>query len=185
MKYFLALPLPPDLANQLISLVPFDPGIEPLEPQDLHITLRFVGDLKPAVFDEMLEALKEIKGPQIPIHLSGCGCFSEGKLPKILWVGVEKNPELIKLQHDISNLLDSFKIPRASHAFFPHLTLARLNNASPELLAQFLARHSKTTWDPYLATYWSLFQSHSTKSGPHYEEKVSYSLGSLMDYLLG
>jgi 2'-5' RNA ligase len=185
MNFFTALALPPELAQQLISIAPLHQGIRLVEPPDLHITLRFLGTLEPKLYEEIKEAFLEIQAPQIPIQLKGSGCFSEGTQPKILWIGVEKNPPLIELHQKIGEVLDRFKIAHDRRAYFPHVTLAKLDNAPAELLSEFLAQHYGTTWEGFTSTYWGLYQSHYSKTSAHYEEKEVYQLGDTMDFLLG
>lgn len=136
-RLFTALTLPPDLARDLASLAMPLPGARWIEPEDMHITLRFAGDIDNLAAREFHAALAGIDEPAFPLKLSGFGAFG-GQQPKTLWAGVAESPWLDALQRANDRAARAAGLAHPKHPFKPHVTLARLKGTRPETVARAL-----------------------------------------------
>jgi len=100
-----------------------------VNPQGIHLTLKFLGDVAATAIPEVVKALEKplsIRGP-IQLGLEGLGCFPNIKRPRIVWVGItDKQSVLGALVKDIEDALIPLGFSRETRTFSPHLTLARI-----------------------------------------------------------
>ena len=113
------------IARFLDGVRGFAPDVRWLNPESLHITLKFIGEQKPEAVEEIREHLRQIHGPPIEVRLGGYGFFPSAKAPRVFWIGIESGPPLAQLATDIDTATAEFGIEREQRAFSPHLTLAR------------------------------------------------------------
>ena len=97
-----------------------------LEPEQQHLTLRFIGELDNGRLEEVAEALALIEGAPFELGLQGLGHFPPRGEPQVLWVGVAKSPELARLKRRIDRALATVSLPPESRKFAPHVTIARI-----------------------------------------------------------
>lgn len=131
MRLFLALNLPKK-ARQKIQR-----AARPLREKDLpvrwvdldhyHVTLKFLGDVRPERLEEIQEAADRVAGSTVGFdaELDGFGAFPTIRRPSTLWVGVEATPELRCLKQDLEWALSDLGFEKETRAFHPHLTLGR------------------------------------------------------------
>ena len=93
-----------------------------------------------------------------------------------MWVGVERNPELITLRDKIEQALTRIGLPPETRKFTPHVTLARLHNPPADKVAEFLASHAGFRAEPLPVEAFSLIASYPTKAGSVYEDQADYPL---------
>lgn len=173
-RLFTALALPPELAGRLAALEAGIPGARWVEPRNLHITLRFIGEVDGGMAQEVHECLAEIRAAAFEVTLSGFGTFGS-RSPNALWAGVEKAPELAHLQAKVDSALARAGVAAEGRKFVPHVTLARLKNAPVPRLQAFIAGHSPFR-DAFTAESFVLFRSHLGRGGAEYEALAEYPL---------
>src|SRR5437899_1525048 len=137
-RLFTALEIPRDAALSLSLLRGGLPGARWIDVENYHLTLRFIGDVEGHVADEIANALDRINRPSFPLTLTAVGAFG-GKKPHAVWAGVSASPDLVSLQGEIDRICQRLGLPADPRKFMPHVTLARLRNASPLVVAQYLA----------------------------------------------
>lgn len=130
MRVFVAIDVPEEvraaLASMMESLRPCCPLARWVKPAGVHVTLKFVGETKEPLVEELKEALRPIRMPEpLEIRYRGLGFFPSAQRPRILWAGVEAAPSLEQLAKSVDEAVSSHGIPREERAFRPHLTLAR------------------------------------------------------------
>jgi 2'-5' RNA ligase len=139
--------------------------------ENIHLTLKFVGEISEALVGRMAEALLAAKIPvaPFPLKITGFGKFPAGDDLHIFWAGVDDNPHLRALFVGIENTLAPLGIARETRPFNPHITLGR-NKARYNFKALFELLAEKR--DIFLAecqlTAFQLFSSQLTASGPRY-----------------
>jgi RNA 2',3'-cyclic 3'-phosphodiesterase len=175
LRLFVGIPFPPELKLRLSLLCSGVPKARWVDPGNLHLTLRFIGEIPEDVAGDVDEALARLRARRFLLQLTGTGVFG-GDRPRNLWVGVERNPELVALRDKVEQALTRIGLPSEPRKFSPHVTLARLNNPPTVTLAAYLAAHAGFRADPLPVEAFSLIASFPTKSGSVYEDQADYPL---------
>jgi 2'-5' RNA ligase len=97
-------------------------------PRNVHLTLKFLGDVAPIALEEMTEALKSevITCGTFTMSIGGLGAFPSSHRPRVIWVGLDSPAELIALQRDVEAVTAQHGIPSEGRPFSPHLTIGRV-----------------------------------------------------------
>lgn len=141
MRAFIAVPLPPELRDKLgkISLYLRDncPGVKWVSPENIHLTLKFLGEVKEDRLSRINKLLDEVvdKHGVIQAEVGGIGCFPNLRRPRVIWVGVkDQRKRLELLARDIEEKLAQLGFKREKRKFSGHLTLGRVKKRSSGLL---------------------------------------------------
>src|SRR5205085_6878330 len=125
---------------------------------NLHLTLRFIGEIDEGLAADVDAALQRVKVRPFKLQLAGAGVFG-GNRPRALWVGVERDPALWQLRDKIEQALIRAGLEPEGRRFAPHVTLARLRDPVLDQLGQFLAAHAQFRADPLPVEEFSLIAS--------------------------
>lgn len=149
------------------------PGIRWVKSSNLHLTLQFIGDVEKYKIPEisnLLDCAVIGKGP-ITVSVKGFGCFSNRQNPKVLWIGIEENAELLELVKPLSQTLAAKNYIQPG-LFSPHITLARikdfLTDSERKLLNQIQEKNKSVDLGRHVLNNVTLFQSFLSKVGPTY-----------------
>ena len=175
LRLFVGIGLPPELKLRLSLLYSALPKARWVDPGNLHLTLRFIGEISEGVAADVDEALARLRARRFELQLAGTGVFG-GERPRNLWVGVERNPDLVALRDKIEQTLTRTGLPPEPRKFSPHVTLARLQSPPLDKVAEFLAANAGFRADPLPVTAFSLIASYPTKAGSVYEDQADYPL---------
>jgi 2'-5' RNA ligase len=174
-RLFTGIELPASLADRLADLAVPLAGARWIEPQDMHITLRFAGDIDNATADDFHAALSGIDEPAFQISLAGFGAFG-GQQPRSLWAGVAQNPWLDALSRANERAARSAGLAPEKHSFKPHVTLARLKGTRPEAVARVLERLGALATEPFPVERFVLFSSRPKVGGGPYVVEDAFEL---------
>jgi 2'-5' RNA ligase len=174
-RLFVAIAVPDPARAQLVSLCSGLDGARWVAPEYLHVTLRFIGEVDGGRAEDVHDALSRIRAPNFDLTLGGVDCFAQAGKVHTLWTGVEKEPLLSHLRDKVESAVVRAGLPAERRKFRPHVTLARLKGA-PERLGGYLQRHNRFRTDPVAVDAFTLFRSHLTPKGPHYEALEEYVL---------
>jgi len=174
-RLFVALALPDDVAQGLLMLESGVPGARWSTREQLHLTLRFIGDVEEGDARAIDETLSGISAPRFTLELKGVGVFG-GKNPRALWVGVAPNEALVHLQRKIESVMQRLGFPAEERKFTPHVTLARLRAAPTERVIDYVAGHSLYRSGPFETNAFILYSSRLTPNGSIYAAERDYSL---------
>ncbi len=174
LRLFVGIGFPPELKLRLSLLCSGIGGAKWVDPGNLHLTLRFIGEIGEDQAADADDALQKVRARPFDLQLAGTGVF--GDRPRALWVGVERSPELVALRDRIEQALIRAGLPPEPRKFSPHVTLARLRNPPLDQLAEFLAAHSGFRAEPLPVGAFSLIASFPTKAGSVYEDQADYPL---------
>ena len=174
-RLFTGIVLPPELADELASLATPLAGARWIEPEDMHVTLRFAGDIDNATADEFHAALSTIDEPAFSLRVAGFGAFG-GQQPRTLWAGVEDNQWLDALQRATERAARSAGLKPEKHSFKAHVTLARLKGTRPEAVARVLSQLGAFTSAPFQVEEFALFSSRPKVGGGPYVVEDTFEL---------
>lgn len=178
MRLFVALPLPEQLRHDLVSVAQGLPGARWVDIDDLHLTLRFVGEVPNPLADEIDLALASMRGRGFELAVSGTGLFERSGRVTALWAGVVRNPALAHLQTKVDTAVQRVGVSAERRRFQPHVTLARVDTVPPERLASWVQRHNLLRSGPHPIDRFALFSSQPGADGPVYTPEVEYALSS-------
>lgn len=176
-RLFTAIELPEPLRARLAALCVGIDGARWVPPENLHLTLRFIGEIDEGVAHDVVDALDRITAPGFPLTLAGAGHFESGRKVRSLWVGIERNDALVLLQTRIESALKRAGLPPDARRFTPHVTLARLNNGAREPVARWLAANSLFRALPFTVERFALYSSFLGRSGSIYRIEETFPLG--------
>lgn len=177
-RLFTGLELPDALRQQLGRLAIPLPGAKWVEPADLHLTLRFAGDIDNRKAGDFADELAQISVPVFSLSLIGLGAFG-GNDPHTIWAAVEAGPELEQLARANERAARAAGLPAETRKFKAHVTLARLRGARADQVARVLERHAAYKSSLITIEQFVLFSSRpSTGGGPYAVEEVYPLQGS-------
>jgi len=176
-RLFVGLELPDALREPLVALCGGLPGVRWVPPANLHLTLRFIGETRGDMAEEIDHALAAIRVPAFALSLSGTGLFSRTGRTAALWAGLERSDRLEHLQTKIETALQRIGLPAERKRFQPHITLARADAVAEPVLARWVQAHNLLRTDPVEITHFTLFSSLLGKEQPVYVAEVAYALG--------
>ena len=177
-RLFTALEVPRSVALGLSLLKGGLPGARWIDPENYHITLRFVGDIDDRRADDLAEALERIKAPGFALSVRGLSVFGS-KNPHSLIANVEPSPALMTLQGDIDRLCQRLSMPGDPRRFTPHITLARLKAAKAADVGRYLVERGMVYVPDFVATRFVLLSSRDSIGGGPYVIEADYPLSPL------
>jgi 2'-5' RNA ligase len=176
-RLFVGLALPWELQQRLAILGGGIPGARWVTSENLHLTLRFIGEAPAHRAEEIDLALSALRGKAFQLALAGVGTFTKAGRETQLWAGVERNPALEHLQTKIETALQRCGLDPERRRFIPHVTLARLDNAVPAKIAGFVQANNLFRAEPIQVDNFVLFSSLLGKEASVYTPEVEYPLG--------
>lgn len=181
-RLFAGLELPEDVRDRLGDLDEPLSGAKWVEQDNLHLTLRFAGDIDNRQAHEFADALAAIQQDIFEVRLIGLGTFG-GNDPRAIWAGVEGGDKLGQLARACDRAARRAGLPPEGRAFKPHVTLARLKGARADSVARYLQHHGGFRTDPFVVERFVLFSSRPQVGGGPYVVEEAYPLrGGMMDY---
>jgi 2'-5' RNA ligase len=143
-RLFIAVGVTPDVADDLMIISSGIPGARWQKPDQLHLTLHFLGEVEGAAVRDVKDMLDEcIRVDAFQAQLAGCGVFPHRGPPRVLWLGLDGAQAMNEMHRQLARGLDEIGVEFERRRFFPHLTLARFGHAPPERdLAQWIVGHS-------------------------------------------
>jgi len=175
MRLFVGLALPQSLKDRLAPLMAGLPGARWVPPENLHLTLRFVGEVDEREAALLDEALVTIERAPFELQVAGCGIFAQRRGPEAVWIGVASTPPLVDLQAAVERAAVRAGLAPEEKRFRPHITLARLKDVPPPRLQAFVAGHNLFK-DTVRVEEFTLFSSKLGSGDPIYIEEAVYPL---------
>lgn len=176
-RTFLGISVGEKIRAQLVSLqetlAEIEPEVKWVEPENLHLTLLFLGEVdQRETVDICRAAQKAIQDmPAFVMSVEGAGCFPNARRPRTLWVGIGKGAEEVCAVHDAieAPLLEMGSYRRETRKFTPHVTLGRVRSEhSSESLAKALIKHQTWSAGEVLVNDVQVMKSELRSDGPIY-----------------
>lgn len=174
-RLFVGVSLPPTVRDRLCSLMTGVDDIRWLRDDQLHITLRFIGDVEEPVAAEIATGLEVVRATAFPIRMDGVGIFGLRRRTKILWAKVAPAAPIEGLHDRVAGALHRIGIEGDGRRFTPHVTLSRIKKRAPGL-EHFLEANAAFATPPFEVAEFHLYSSHLSQSGALYRIEQSYPL---------
>lgn len=175
-RLFVATRPPEDIRDLLIDTMDDSPALRWVPEDNLHLTLRFIGEVERPLANDIAAALVRVRFERFSLRIAGIGKF-ERRNGGALWAGIEPRQPVAALAAKVERACQSAGVEPERRAFHPHITLARWNRRNAEAVEAFLRRNSYLASEPFAVDRFILFESRLSRHGPHYEEVADYPLG--------
>lgn len=175
-RLFTAIRLPRPIREHLLALMGGVPGARWQSDDQLHLTLRFVGEVDRDRAEDLAAALLSVTCPPFDIALNGAGHFGQGTRAGALWIGVTPHDPLAALHKKVDQACRRAGLPPEGRAYLPHITIARLGRTAGPV-EPFLETVSATASEPFIVDSFCLYESTLGSEGATYEIVERYRLG--------
>ena len=182
-RVFLALEVPDEIRQDIECfkerLNTGEAMIKWVEPENLHINLRFFGEISEEEIKKIEECSKQIADSQKPFELSieGLGFFPNNISPRVLWLGCTSK-ELLKLRFDLEQLFEEAGLGKEKKEYKPHITLGRIKSKKEvRTLSKEVCKKSETRLGTFHADRITIFESRLSFKGPEYIKIAEFKLG--------
>jgi RNA 2',3'-cyclic 3'-phosphodiesterase len=175
-RLFIALDLPQAVRMEVAGLCCGLPGARWVPDDQIHLTLRFIGEVDGGVFQDIREGLAGIRGCPFVIRLVGLGCFPPRKQPRILWAGIAPVEPVALLRNRVESILVQLGLAPEGRKFAPHVTLARFQAVPIGRLARYLADNALFASAEFEVDAFHLYSSFLTRKGALHQLEASYFL---------
>ncbi|MEA3067111.1 MAG: 2,3-cyclic 3-phosphodiesterase [Sphingomonadales bacterium] len=175
-RLFVAIRPPEPIRDLLIDAMDDSPEFRWQDDEQLHLTLRFIGEVERPLAEDLAAALGRVRAAPSSLRISGVGRF-EQRNSGALWAGVEPKAQLAALAAKVERVCVSVGLEPERRAFHPHITLARWKGRRAREALDFLERKRGLSSEPFDVTDFTLFESRLSRHGAHYDEVASYPLG--------
>ena len=176
-RLFTGLELPVAIGAELAQLRGGIAGARWVEPQNYHITLRFIGDVDPRQARETAETLEEIRRPPMTVEFEGMSWFGADK-PRAIVAKIKPTPALVELQGEHERRLRRIGLQPETRKYAPHVTLARLHRAAPLAVADYLGHRAFLAQRCFEATRFVLYSARESTGGGPYVVEAAYPLAA-------
>ena len=176
-RLFTGVEIPADVAQDLAIMKGGIEGARWIDPDNYHLTLRFVGDIPDRMADELTAELQRVVAmPAFSLTLVGMGFFGTRK-PHSLHVKVAESPDLRRLQAMHERVCQSVGLPPEQRKFVPHVTIARLRGVLPRQVQGYVSAHNLYRSRVFDVSRFVLFSARSSRGGGPYGREEVYPLG--------
>ena len=174
-RLFVAIRPPEQIRDLLIDAMDDTADFRWQNEEQLHITLRFVGEVDRPVAEDLANALTRVRAERFSIRVRGVGRF-EQRSSGALWAGVEPKEPLAALATKVERVCQDVGLEPERRAFHPHITLARWKGRRTREVADFLDRTRRLVSEPFEVDAFILFESRLSRHGAHYEAVATFPL---------
>ena len=176
-RLFTGLEVPPEIGRYLSSYRGGLPGARWIDPENYHITLRFIGDIDESLAEDVCVSLGDgrRRGP-VSVTIDGLDSFGGGR-PRVVLARAAATTDLADLQAEQERLVRRVGLPPEKRKFVPHVTLARLRDASPIDVAGYIATRGHFQKLSFIARRFVLFSARDSVGGGPYVVEAAYPLG--------
>jgi 2'-5' RNA ligase len=175
-RLFTGVEIPPEVGQALASLRGGLPGARWIDPENYHLTLRFIGDVDDATAHDVADMLGRIRRTDFELHMEGLGSFG-GRKPRAVVAKVTPAQGLMEVQAEQERLMQRIGLEPEGRKFMPHVTLARLRDSTSRQVAEYLAARGYFRTSSFRVSRFVLFSSRSSVGGGPYVVEEAYPLG--------
>jgi 2'-5' RNA ligase len=172
-RLFTGVEIPPDIGEVLSSLRGGLPGARWIDPENYHLTLRFIGDVDDVTAHEVASLLGRIQRGTFELRMEGLTSFG-GRKPRAVVATVSPERALLDVQAEHERLLQRMGLEPEGRKYTPHVTLARLRDSSSNQVAEYLAARGFFRTSSFRVSRFVLFSSRASVGGGPYVVEAAY-----------
>jgi len=174
-RLFVAIRPPEQIRELLLDAMDDSADFRWQDDEQLHLTLRFIGEVERPIADDHAAELARIHSAPFELRVTGTGRF-EQRGSGALWAGVEPKAPVAALAAKVERTCQAVGLEPERRAFHPHITLARWKGRRGHEVVRFLERTRGLASGSFEVREFILFESRLSRHGAHYEEVASYPL---------
>ena len=179
-RLFIAISLPDPVRDQLSNLAERIHGLAWTRPEQLHVTLRFLGDVAAEQIDPLITRLASVHVEPFLLPLEGLGTFPPNRPPRVVWIGVGTgHPRLFQLRQRIDDAVLAAHVDLDVRTFHPHVTLARCSESVSPALGHWLHKHRDFAASPVRVDAFDLYSSVLRPTGAVHTLKRRFALAPI------
>jgi 2'-5' RNA ligase len=175
-RLFVAIRPPEEVRDRLVDAMDDSPALGWVGDDNLHLTLRFIGEVERPFATDIADSLGSVRCPAFSLRVAGVGKF-ERRNGGALWAAIEPRAPVAELAARVERACVRAGVEPERRAFHPHITLARWKRRDSEAVDGFLRRNAGLSGAPFEVAGFTLFESHLSRHGAHYEEIAEFPLG--------
>lgn len=175
-RLFTGVEIPPDIGQALGTMRGGLPGARWIDPENYHLTLRFIGDVDDMIAQEVAMMLGRVRRGAFDVHLEGLTSFG-GRKPRAVVATVAPEQALLDVQAEHERLMQRIGLEPEGRKYIPHVTLARLRDTSSLDVADYLSARGLFRTPAFHVSQFVLFSSRASTGGGPYVVEASYPLG--------
>ncbi|WP_448501092.1 RNA 2',3'-cyclic phosphodiesterase [Sphingomonas sp.] len=174
-RLFVALRPPPGVRSALTGAMSGLPGARWQDDEQLHVTLRFIGEVDRPMAEDIAMMLAAIRHPALILTIDGVGAFDRRGRAHSLWAGIRPREQIAALHRKIDAAMVRLGLPPEGRAYLPHVTLARLNRSAAPV-EPWLRDHAGLALPAFAATHFQLYESTLGGEGARYDAVARFAL---------
>ena len=175
-RLFLAIDPPERIIDDITATYRAIPGTRWIHEEQLHLTLRFFGELPGDRENRLIQALSTVTLPPFSLQIKGAGHFPPRGRVRILWLGVSPQSDLTRLVSTIEKQVVKAGFKREIRKFNGHVTVARCSNAPSDRIARYIAANALFSTEPFEVNAFHLHSSHLGRDHATYTREVTFPL---------
>ena len=174
-RLFAAIRPPEPIRDLLVDAMDDSPELRWVGDDNLHLTLRFMGEVERPIANDIADGLAAIRSAPFELRLAGIGSFDR-RSGGAIWAAVAPKEPVTALAAKVERACVVAGLAPERRVFHPHITIARWNGRRTREVEDFLARNVALRSAAFEVTRFGLFESHLSRHGPHYEAVAEYPL---------
>ena len=179
---FVALKLPQRAREPLVSLQYGLDNANWVLQENMHLTLRFIGQIRSESFNDILAVLRAVRAKPVPLKFSDVGHFSRGSSTRAVWVGLYPSNHLIELRKRIEKSLSSVGPIAAPQKYAPHATIAYLQGTKQKHILRWLTTNASFSTQTFMFSEFALYESYRGRKGPTYNILETFPFDGCMSF---
>lgn len=182
MRLFFAIALPDPVRITLAGFADNIAGIRWIPEANLHLTLRFIGNVDKETGDRICDAARAVSTERFDLELNRVGAFPSARNPRVLWIGADPSPPMITLYEKLDSCLKELRLDLDERPFSPHISIGRVRRGKRPDVDEWIEDHQRVGVPPVSVGAFHLFSSELQPQGAVYRILASYPLNESPTY---
>jgi RNA 2',3'-cyclic 3'-phosphodiesterase len=176
-RLFTAVEIPSEIAAALSTLRGGLPGARWVDPENYHLTLRFIGDIDDAMARDVAFMLGQVRRQKFELQIDGLTSFG-GRKPRAVVATAAPTRSLLELQAEHERLMQRIGFEPEGRRYTPHVTLARLRDSTSRQVADYLSARGHFRSAPFSVSRFVLYSARASVGGGPYVVEAAYPLAA-------